>query len=158
MMCWRSDTEQHHLSGFDQGGDGFAFFQAEFAGGVGGDDGGDDLAADGEAHLGEEAFDFEIDDTADELIAAADGAHHLALRSFGAPGFVEERVEFRFGNAVVTAGGFDGFQLAAIDPLLDGGIGDTETHRGFARGEKRDRCAKSYANVGDIENSSRNWS
>jgi hypothetical protein len=148
-MEGRSDTEHHDLSGFDQGGDGFAFFQAQLAGGVGSDDGGDDLAADGETDLGEEAFDFEIDDAADELIAAADGAHHLALRGFGAFGFVEERVQFRFGNAVVTARGFDGLELAAIDPLLDGGVGDAEAHCCFARGEKRGHATILYENGRD---------
>jgi len=153
----RSDTEHHDLSGFDQGGDRLAFFQAQLAGGVGGDDGGDDLAADGEADLGEQAFDFEVDNAADELIAAADGAHHLALRSFGASGFVEEGVEFRFGNAIVAARRFDGLQLAAIDPLLDGRIRDAKAHCGFARGEKRGhgndfirKQVREYADLDDM--------
>ncbi len=81
IFC-ESDTEDHDLGGFDEGGYGFSFFEAHFAGGVGGDDGGDDLASDGEADLGEEAFEFEVDDAADELVASADGAHHLA---FGRP-------------------------------------------------------------------------
>ena len=104
-----SDTEHHDLGGLDEGGDGFAFFEAELAGGIGRDDGGDDLAADGEADLGHEAFDFQVDDAADELVASADGAHGLAARRLGAFGFVEERVELGFGNTIVAAGGFDGF-------------------------------------------------
>ena len=132
----RSNTEHHDFRRFDKGGDRFSFFKAHFAGGVGGDDGGDDLAADGEADLGEEAFDFKLDDAADELIAAADRAHHLTLRGLGTFGFEEERVELGLGDAVVAAGSFDGLKFAAIDPLLDGGVGDAEAESGIARSEQ----------------------
>ena len=130
----RSDTEHHDFGGFDEGGDGFAFLQSHFSRGVGGDDGGDGLTADGEADLGEEAFDFEVDDAAYELVASADGAHHLAFGGVGALGFEEEGVEFGFGDAVMAAGGFDGFELAAVDPLFDGGVGDAEPQCGVTRG------------------------
>src|SRR5581483_9048365 len=90
----RSDTEHHHLGRFDQRSDGLAFFETHLTRRVGGDDGGDDLAADGEAHLGEEAFDSELNNTADELIAAAHRAHHLTLRSFRAFRFEKQSVEF----------------------------------------------------------------
>jgi len=132
-----SDTEHHDFGGFDEGGNRLAFFEAQLAGRVRGDDGGDDLAADGETNLGKEALDFEIDDTSDELVASADGAHHLAFGGFGPLRFVEERVQFGLRDAVVTARGFDGFEFAAINPLLDRGIGDAEPHGGFARSEER---------------------
>ena len=35
-------------------------------------------------------------------------------------------------NAVMAAGSFDGAQLAAIEPLLDGGVGDAEALGGIA--------------------------
>jgi hypothetical protein len=133
----RSNTEHHDLGGFDEGGDGLAFFEAELARRVRGDDGGDDLAADGEAHLGHEAFDFKIDNAADELIASADGAHGLAPRRFRPFRLKEQRIELGLGNTVVSAGSFDGAELATVNPLLDRRIGDAEAKRGFAWGKER---------------------
>ncbi len=132
----RSDTEHHDFGRFDQRGDGLAFFEAHLSRGVGGNDGGDDLAADGKTHLGEEAFDFQLDNAADELIAAADGAHHLALRGFRTLRLKQQRVEFRFRDAVVATRSFDGLEFAAVDPLFDGGIGDAEPQSRFTRGEE----------------------
>ena len=128
-----SDTQHHDLSGLDESGDGFADFKLHFAGGFRGDNGVDDLAADGEFDLGDEDIEFELDGAADELIATADVAQHLALWGIGALGFVEQAVEFGFGYAVVAARGFDGFDFAAVNPLLHGGVGDAETESGFAR-------------------------
>jgi len=128
-----SDTQHHDLGGFDESGDGFTDFELHFAGGFGGDDGVDDLAADGELDLAEEAIEFEFDDAADELVATADGAEHLAFGGVGAFGFVEQAVEFSLGDAVVTTGSFDGFDFAAVYPLFEGGVGNAETERGFAR-------------------------
>jgi hypothetical protein len=151
MAAFISDSEHHDFGGFDEGGYGFAFFEAEFSGGIGSDNGGDDLAADGEADLGHEAFDFELDDAADELIASADGAHGLAAGRLGSFGFVEERVELRLGDAVMAAGGFDGAQFAAIDPLLDSGIRDAEAKRGFAGCEERCHSGDFIRYFGRIE-------
>jgi hypothetical protein len=134
---WQSDTEHHDLGGLDESGDRFALLQAQLAGGVGRDDGGDDLAADGKADLGHQAFDFEVDNAADELVAAADGAHGLTVRGFRASGFVEEGVELGLGDAVVAAWGFGGLDFAAVDPLFDGRVGDAEAQSGFTWGEKR---------------------
>ena len=146
-----SDSEHHDFCGFDEGGYGFAFFEAELAGGVGGDDGGNDLASDGEADLSHEAFDFEVNDAADELVASADGAHGLAAGRLGTFGFVEQCVELGFGNAVMAARSFDGAQLATIDPLFDGGIGDSEAKRGFAGCEERCHSGDFIRYFGRIE-------
>src|SRR5579875_2825514 len=57
----RSNTQHHDLGGLDESGDGFSLLQAHLARGIGGDDGGDDLAADGEAHLRQQSLDFQVD-------------------------------------------------------------------------------------------------
>ena len=71
----------HYVCGFDEGGYGLAFFEGEFAGGVGGDDAGDFLIVYGEVYLGEEALDADAGDFADDLVAAGDAA--VALAGFG---------------------------------------------------------------------------
>lgn len=128
-----SDTQHHDLSGFNERGDGFSDLELHLAGGFCGDNGVDDLAADGEFDLAEEAIEFEFDDATDELVSSADAAHHFSFWSVWAFGFMEEAVEFGFGDAVVSSGGFDGFDFAAVDPLLHGGVGDTEAYCSFTR-------------------------
>ena len=128
-----SDTQHHDLGGFDESGDGFTDLELHFSGGLSGDNGIDDLAADRELDLAEQAIEFEFDNAAYELIAAADTAHHLALGSVWALGLVKEPVEFGFRDAVVTARGFDGLDFASVDPLLHGGVGDAEAQSCFAR-------------------------
>ncbi len=96
------------------------------------------LAADGESDLGHEAIDFDLNDAADELVAARNFAEVFAAggdRLFVA-GTVEEAVEFGFGDAVVAAGGFDGFDFLFVDPLLESGVTDAEDFRGLARGNE----------------------
>src|SRR5882724_3524486 len=133
-----SDAEDHDFGGFDEGGGAFAGLEAEFARGVGGDERGDLLFADAERNLGEESVVFDGDDAADELIAAGDFAEGAAM--FGNIAaferFGDEAVDFRFGDAVVAAGSFGGFEFAAIDPLFEGGIADAEDVGGFARWEE----------------------
>ena len=53
-------ADDHHLGGFDEGGGGLAFAELHFAGGVGGDDGGDALVGDLEDDLGEQARDLDF--------------------------------------------------------------------------------------------------
>jgi hypothetical protein len=144
-----SDTEHHDLGGFDERGDGVTGFELHFAGSVGGDDGCDDLATDGKFDLGHEALDFEIDDAADELIASADGAHHLALGRVGTLRFVEHAVELGFGDAVVAAGSLNGFDFLVVDPLLDGGVGDSEAQCCFSWSEERCHAAILYDSRGE---------
>src|ERR1700739_779990 len=122
-------TEHHDLSGFNERGGGLADGKLHFVSGFGVDDGGDDLASDGELDLGEQAVIFQLDDAPGELIASADGSHHLALCSFRTFGLVKEAVELGLGNTVMAAGCFGGLELALVDPLLDGGVGDAEAER-----------------------------
>jgi hypothetical protein len=114
-----------------------AFAEVELAGGVSCDDAGDALVVDGDGDLGEEAFDADADDVAGELVASADAAE--ALTGFGGglkAVFGEEGLERGVRDAVVSAGGGPGGELAGENPLLDGGVADAEHARGFARGEE----------------------
>ena len=133
-----SDAEDHDFGGFDQSGDAFAGLEAHFLRGVGGDDGGDMLLADGEGDLREQAAVFDGGDAADELVASADFAEiATAGGGFAAvQGGRNEAVDFGFGDAVVAAGGFRSFEFAAVDPLFQRGIADAEDVGGFAWGEE----------------------
>src|ERR1700691_1264039 len=112
------EPDDHDFGGLYQSGDGLAFFQAEFANRVGGDDGGNALATDGEGDLGDQAINSYIGDAADELVAAADAAEIGAafgdVAVFG--GAVQETVHFFFGDAVGAAGGFTGANKFFVVP------------------------------------------
>src|ERR1700737_5204831 len=112
----------HYVGGFDQGGGGVSAFELHLADGVGGDDRGDALVADGEYDLGHQAVDLEVYDFAYELIAAADLAVAFAGADGGGFDFtLEEGLERRGGDAMMAAGSGVGGDLAGEDPLLDGG-------------------------------------
>ena len=135
VWAWAgSDAEDHDFGGFDEGGGAFAGLEAEFAGGVGGDERSDLLFADAESDLGEEAVVFDGDDAADELIAAGDFAEGAA--AFGdiaaVEGFGDEAIDFGFGDAMMATGSLGGFEFAAVDPLFESGIADAEDVGGFA--------------------------
>jgi len=86
-----------------------------------------------EDDLGEEAGEFDLDDGADDLVAAAGGAEALARGGGGARRRGGEVAgEGGLGDAVVAAGGLDGAELAGEDPLLDGGLADAGWRGGFA--------------------------
>ena len=128
------EADDHDFGGFYKGGDGLAFFQAHFANGIGGDDGGDALAADGEGDLRDQAADFYVSDAADELVAPADAAKiGAAFGNFAVlVRAIEEAVDFFFGDAVVAAGGFYRANFLLVDPLFQRGIADAEDLGGVA--------------------------
>jgi len=127
------DAFDHHFSGFDEGGGCVALLQVHLADGVGGDDGGDLLVAEGNDHLGKETINLHVDDMTDELVAAGDAAIALAGLAGGAGGVhLEERFEGGLVDPVVAAGGQDRGQLAGEDPLFHGGVADAEHRSGFA--------------------------
>ena len=103
--------------------------QGEFAGGVGGDDGGEALFRDVEDDFGKKAVYGDFGDGAVELIASADLGE-------GTGGIVAHALQVwrKLGgvDAMVSAGGFDCGELAAQDPLLDGGVADADGGGGFA--------------------------
>lgn len=136
MVSWRnmSDTDHHHFRGLDEGGGFHTNAQLKFARRVGGDDGGDHLIADGELDLGQQTVEAQLHDLADELIAAADRGGELFLLDGGGCSGMQHRLNVAFVNAVMAAGSFDGAELAAIEPLLDGGVRDAEALGSIARG------------------------
>src|SRR5271163_5126408 len=134
----RLKADDHDFGGFHEGGDRLAFLQAQLAHRIGGDDGSDPLAADGEGHLSDQAADFDVGDAPDELVAAADVAK-IAAPFRDVPvlgGAIQEAVHFFFGNAMVAAGGFHGANFLLIDPLFQRGIADSEDLGGVAWGEE----------------------
>lgn len=106
-----SDAKDHYFGGFNEGGGPLAGFEAEFAGGVGGDKRSDVLFADAKSDLSQETVVFDGDDAANELIAAGNLAKGAA--ALGDIAAIElcrdETIDFGFGDAVVAAGGFGGF-------------------------------------------------
>ena len=138
MVCERLRPDNHDFSGFHEGGDSLAFFQAKFANGIAGNDGCNALATDGEGHLGYQAVNFYVGDPSDKLVAAADateiGAAFGNVSVLG--GTIQEAVYFLFGNAVVAAGGFHRANFLFVDPLFQGGIADSEDLCGIARREE----------------------
>src|SRR5262249_21947656 len=133
-----SNAQDHDFGGFYQSSGAFAGFESELAGGVGGDDGGDVLFADAQSDLGEEAAVFDVDDAANELIAAGDFAKFATARGDIATFelFGDEAIDFGLRDAVVAAGCFSGFEFAAVDPLFESGVADTEDVGSFARSEQ----------------------
>lgn len=134
----RLNAENHHFGGFDKGGDRLALLQSHFASRIGGDDGGDVLAADGKAHLRHQALDFDARHPADQLIAAGDAPEIRAPPGHvtGLGGAVEIFVELRFRDAMVAASGSNRLQFAFVDPLLKRGVADSQDLRGLAGFEK----------------------
>src|SRR5271157_1187580 len=130
-----SNAEDHYFGGFDEGGGAFAGLQAHLLGGIGRDEGGDVLLADGQRDLRQESAELDGDDAADELVAPADFAEIAAPRGdIAALQFLRDQaVDLRFRDAMVAAGRLGAFDLAVIDPLLQRGITDAENAGGFAR-------------------------
>ncbi len=106
MVDAGSEPLNHNVSGLHKSGNGVAFAEAEFAGSICGDDGGDLLVRDGQHYLRKQAFDADADDLTRELIATADTPKALTRFEVWARGIpVEEWLEGGLGDAVMTAGG-----------------------------------------------------
>ena len=127
------NTDHHHFRGLDQGGGFDAGAQLQLARRVGGDDGGDYLIGDGNLDLGEQAVEADLHHLADQLIAAADRGGEFLLLDGGGRAGMQHGLNVALVNAVMAAGSFDGAQLAAIEPLLDGRVGDAESLGSIAR-------------------------
>ena len=128
------EADDHDFGGLYQGSNGLALFQAQFAHGIGGDDGSDALAADGEGHLRYESVNFYVGDAAHKLVAAADAAKvGAAFGNIGVfIGAIEEAINFFLGDAVVATGGFYRANFLLVDPLFQRGVADANNLRRFA--------------------------
>src|SRR5215472_7008374 len=127
-------ANNHHLRGLDEGRSDVTFLQAHLGDGVGGDDAGDHLPGNRQTHLRHQPIYFDLEHPAHELIAAADPAKvspalgaRLDLAAGNEPG------QLGFRDAVVAAGRGYRAQLARVDPLLEGGVADSQPGSGLAR-------------------------
>ncbi len=131
-----SDPSDHDLGGFHQRRGCLTFAELHLARGIGGDDRGNALVADGEDDLGEQSADLDFNDLSNELIASADLAEALASLLRLRSGF-EERNQSAARNEVMASGRPDAGELAGKDPLLDRRIAEPEFGGCFARFEER---------------------
>lgn len=120
-------ASDHDFSGFHEGDGGFARLEVHFADGVGGNDGCDTLVADGENHFGEEAFDGDFEDGAEQLVAAADAGRTHSGRGGG-----QKLIESIKWDAVVAARGLDGPDAPGQNPVFEHGVADAEFLRRLA--------------------------
>jgi hypothetical protein len=116
----KSAAKNHYFGRFDESGRGLALFQPHLAGSIGGDDRSDVLASDGERYLCQQSFYLEVDNSAYELISAADMPKlGTAFRCHILPGgTVQMAIQFVFRDAVVPASGLHRAQLFAVDPAF----------------------------------------
>jgi TPR repeat protein len=132
------DADNHDLGGLDESGGGLAGLEAHFAGGTGGDYGGDALPADGDFDFRHQTADAHFLNASHQLIAAADAAQNFLAHGFVVPASAKQQaVHFRPWNAVMSAGGAHAANFFPVDPLLDGGETDAQLKGGFAGGEQR---------------------
>lgn len=130
----QSGAADHDFSGFDEGHGLIARFEGELADGVGGDDGGDALLSDGEDDLCEQTFNSDFKDGAEQLVTAADAGRAGMGQSGRGDG--QKLVEGFDGDAVVSAGSFDGPDAAGEDPVFEGRIADADFVGSLARCEQ----------------------
>jgi len=127
-----SGTDDHHFGGFDQRRGGLAFFQAQIAAGVAGNNRGDGLAANIKRHFGHQAGGLNFGNAAHQLVPAADevlkSLWQVQCGRLLFPGALavlshkREAIDLRTGDSVMPSGSENGLDLAVIDPLLDGRV------------------------------------
>src|SRR5580704_759385 len=136
--CRRLDTQNHHLSGLDEGGGGLAGLEIHFAGGAGGDDRGDLLATDGEFYFGHEAAYPHAVDATDQLIASTDAADHIAAFLLGfAAGAKKQAIDLVLWDAMMAARSRHAADSLLVDPLFERGETDAELQSGIAQVQQR---------------------
>src|SRR6266404_1972518 len=140
-ILWRrriSYAQNHYFRRLDQRCRALPGFQAHFFGRVRGDNRGDLLFANLQRDLREQAAVFHVEDAAEQLIAAADFAEIAAPRLNVAAVQLcgNQTVNLALVDPVVSAGSLRGFELATINPLLQGRIADAQDIGRFPRGKE----------------------
>ena len=95
----------------------------------------DVLLADGQGDLRQKPAIFDLDYPADQLVAAADFPELVATQT-NVPAlqfFRNQPVDFAFRYAVMASRSFGRFDFAAVNPLLQCGIADSQNVRCFTR-------------------------
>ncbi len=127
-------ANDHNFGGLDEGCGSLSFFKLHFAYGAGRNQRSDQLPSHRESDLSNQAAHTDVDDTADQLIAAADAlVGHAALAFIVAARAVKQSVNFGLRDPVVASGRLHGSELAVIDPLLDGWVADLKLNGGVPR-------------------------
>src|SRR5437867_2237946 len=100
-----SDADDHHFCGLDQGCCGLSILQLHFPDGSRSDQGCDELASYRQGDLGDKAADTDINDAADQLVAAADALVGDAPFAFvAAARAIKQAIDLSLWDAVMSAG------------------------------------------------------
>jgi hypothetical protein len=125
-------SRDHHLGGFDDGQSIVAAAQLERANGVSGDEGGQELIADAQSHLRQEAIDSHFVDVAAQAVARAEAVQRSIVRSGAGstPSFRllsrEQAIYLGFRDAVVSTFRSGGPHPTGVHPSLERRVGDAE--------------------------------
>src|SRR4030088_1745304 len=119
-----SHSQNHDFGGLDQSGGAFSWLEAHLFRGIGGDDRGDVLFTNGHGDLCEQAAVFDREHAADELVATTDFTEVAAadLDVSVLQAFWDEAVDLTLRDAVMTTRRLRGFDLIAVNPLLQRGV------------------------------------
>src|SRR5579859_1015519 len=131
-------ADDNHFGGLDQRGGRLALFQIHFAHRAGSDQRSNQLSSYRQSHLSYETADAHVDDAAHELVAPADAlVSDPPLVLVMAASAVEQAVNLRLRDAVMSPGRLHRAELAMVDPLLDRRITDLQLHGGIAGTKQR---------------------
>jgi len=123
----RSNPQNHHFGGFDEGGGRLSRLQLHLPGGARRDNGRNLLATNRNLDLGHQAANADRFDSSDQLISSADvAAQQLSFFLGLGSGAEKQPVHFTHRYAVMSAGGTDAADLLLVNPLLDGGKADPQ--------------------------------
>ena len=122
-----SDSQDHHFSGFYEGGGSLSRLQLHFARGTCRDNRCDLLSANRNLYFRHQAANANGIDSSNELIPTTDAANYLlAFRLRFALGSEEEPVQFALRDAMMSSGRSDAANLLPVDPLFDRGKADSQ--------------------------------
>src|SRR5215471_13409183 len=128
-----SHPKNHYFCGLDEGGGSLARFEVHFTCRSRCDNRSDLLFTDRNYHLGHKAADLHALNSPDQLVSAAQAAHHqCALRGSLCSRAKQQAVVFALRNAVMPPGGANAANLLPVNPLLNRRLADLNLHRRVA--------------------------